>query len=116
LSTAEALSRIAVSFNRAHATFEFDQVSRAREVLIPAASFSALEPMTNVLEKEDKVRDKEHDDLQEIAFELMPRCGRVNEIGFAWRIDVRRSAVRGRGPRSRRERKATLHGAGNTRP
>jgi hypothetical protein len=53
---AEALSRIAVSFKRAHATFEFDQLFRAREVFIPAVSFDTLEA-TDVLEKEDEVND-----------------------------------------------------------
>jgi hypothetical protein len=42
-------------------------------------SFSANEREVNVLEKENKVRDKEHDDIHEIVFELTPSRPRLRK-------------------------------------
>jgi hypothetical protein len=79
--------RITASFKRAHTAFELGNVSRPRKVLIPAASFGALEPVANVLEEEGK----EHGDLQNIASGSTPGGG-FDEIRFTWRIDAPRSA------------------------
>jgi hypothetical protein len=60
--SSEALPRLATSFQRAHAAFEFGQVSRARKILIIVALSGALEPAVNPCEKEGK-----HNNLQEVA-------------------------------------------------
>jgi hypothetical protein len=61
---AEALPQSAAAFQRAHAPFELGKVSRARQVLVIAALFGALEPEANPCEKEGK-----HNNLQEVAYQ-----------------------------------------------
>jgi hypothetical protein len=53
-------------------------------------SFGALDPAAKVIEKRSKVHQKEHGDLQEIAFELASRGGSVDELQFARRMHARR--------------------------
>jgi hypothetical protein len=44
-------------FQRAHAAFEFGQVSRARKILVIASLFGVLQPMVNPREKTIKHRN-----------------------------------------------------------
>ena len=61
---AKALPRSAAAFQRAHAPLKLGKVSRARQELVIAVLFGALEPEANPCEKEGK-----HNNLQEVAYQ-----------------------------------------------
>jgi hypothetical protein len=54
--------RTSVSLQRAHAAFKLGQVSRTQQVIVVTVLFDVLEPMANLIEKNNK-----HDKLQEVA-------------------------------------------------
>ena len=80
--------RVALSFKRTQAAFEFGQVSCLCNIFILAALFGSLEAATDMLKKEGK----EHEYLQEYCFGLTQRCDSVDEIGFASCVDGRQNA------------------------